>query len=233
MKRASDLIDAAARERVRAAVAAAEASTACELVPVVATASGRYDRAEDVCGLWLACLAAVAVWLAWPHAAAAGDWGTPPAWAGPVVLVAAVAAAFTLGAWLASRVGWVRRPFVPADQAADEVDAAAAKAFFDRRVHHTDGATGVLLFVSLYEHRAAVLADRAVTEALGEGFACEVCAVLTAGLRGEGTGTGDPADALCGAIAEAARRLAPVLPRAADDRDELPDALVLLDEPGR
>ncbi len=234
MKRAADLFDDAARERVRAAVAAAEQTTSCELVPVVATASGRYDRAEDVVGLWLACGAAIAVWLLWPHAVGAGaghragSWDAPSAWVGPTVLVLSTAAAFTLGAWLAGRIGWLRRPFVPADQAADEVNAAARRAFFDRRVHHTAGATGVLLFVSLYERRAVVLADRAVVEALGEGFTCETCAVLTAGLK-----RGAVADALCDAIAEAARRLAPVLPRAADDRDELSDALVLLDEPGQ
>ncbi|NNJ25482.1 hypothetical protein [Alienimonas chondri] len=228
MKRAADLFDAPAKERVRAAVAAAEQTTSCELVPVVATSSGRYDRAEDVVGLWLACGAAVVVWLLWPHAVASGDWDAPAAWVGPAALVAAIAVSFTLGAWLATRIGWLRRPFIPADQAADEVNAAARRAFFDRRVHHTGGATGVLFYVSLYEHRAAVLADRAVVEALGEGFTCEVCAVLTKGLK-----DGAPADALCAAIAEAARRLAPVLPRAEDDRDELSNALVLLEEPGR
>lgn len=233
MKRAADLFDAAARERVRAAVAAAEKSTSCELVPVVATASGRYDRAEDVVGLWLAGAAAVAVWLLWPHAEGPGEWDVPPTWLGALALLAAILVGFTLGAWLAGRFGGLRRPFVPADQAAEEVDAAARRAFFDRRVHHTAGATGVLLYVSLYERRAAVLADRAVVEALGEGFTCEVCATLTAGLRGEGSAGGDPADALCAAIAAAAARLAPVLPRAAEDRDELSDALVLLEEPGR
>ena len=232
MKRAADLFDEPAKKRVKAAVAAAEQTTSCELVPVVATASGRYDRAEDVVGLWCGCAAGVAVWLLWPHAVDAGDWAAPPAWVGPVVLVAATVLAFVLGAWLATKLGALRRPFIPEDQAADEVNAAARRAFFDRRVHHTAGATGVLLFVSLYERRAVVLADRAVVEALGEGFTCEVCAVLTEGLR-SGDTPDAVCDALCAALAEAARRLAPVLPRVADDRDELSDALVLLEEPGR
>ena len=40
------------RRAVAQAVAEAEGKTSAEIVPVVATASGRYDRAEDIVGLW-------------------------------------------------------------------------------------------------------------------------------------------------------------------------------------
>ena len=46
---------------IEAAIGEAEQKTAGEIVPVVATASGRYDRGEDLFGLVALCLVAVLV----------------------------------------------------------------------------------------------------------------------------------------------------------------------------
>ena len=61
MKPASSLFNDQARERVNQAIAQAESKTSAEVVPVVATASGRYDRPEDIVGLWLGIIALQAV----------------------------------------------------------------------------------------------------------------------------------------------------------------------------
>ena len=58
MQQASTLFNEEQQQQVERAVQAAEGLTSCEVVPVVATASGRYDRPEDIVGLWLATLAA-------------------------------------------------------------------------------------------------------------------------------------------------------------------------------
>ena len=65
----------------------------------------------------------------------------------------------------------------------DEVAARARAVFFDGRVHHTAGATGLLVYVSLYERMAAVLADQSVLDRLGQDAVDELCGVLTAGLQ--------------------------------------------------
>ena len=76
MQRAANLFSEEQRKQVEQAVIDAEAKTSAEIVPVVATASGRYDRAEDIIGLWLATIAAVAVWLLFPRKAIeSGSWG--------------------------------------------------------------------------------------------------------------------------------------------------------------
>ena len=49
----------------------------------------------------------------------------------------------------------------------EEVYARAREVFFDRRVHHTGGRSGVLLYVSLYERMAAVIADQSILERIG------------------------------------------------------------------
>ena len=225
MQRASTLFSADQRQRIQETVAQAEANTSCEIVPVVATASGRYDRAEDVLGLWLATIAAILVWTLYPRAAEeTGDWAGMSFDTGLVALVASIVVAFLVGAVLGSQIGWLRRLFTPSDQMKDEVAARARQAFFDRRVHHTSGATGLLIYVSLFEHRAAILADQEVLEKLGQAKLDELCNQLTGALHDR-----HPTEAICAVIESAGQQLGGVLPRAEGAANELPDALVLID----
>src|SRR5688500_5539506 len=168
-RRASTLFSDEHRRRIEQAVADAESRTAAEIVPVVASASGRYDRAEDVVGLWLGLIAMSLTWLWLPRTPAeSGSWGGRPPWLDWLLLVAAMLVSFLAGAVLASNLWPLRRLFTPRRQMHDEVAAAARRAFFDARVHHTAGRTGLLIYVSLYEHVATVLADQILTEKLGQ-----------------------------------------------------------------
>ncbi|MEQ8791901.1 MAG: hypothetical protein RIC55_36930 [Pirellulaceae bacterium] len=225
MKTASQRFSDAQRAQVTRAVVEAEAKTSAELVPVVATASGRYDRAEDVVGLWLTVITAVVLWIFLPGSNEdAGSWGGFPIVWQVVILIVAMAAAFVLGAVLGSRIGWLRRLFTPRREMRDEVNRRAREVFFDSRVHHTAAGSGLLLYVSLFEHQAAVIADRDVLEKLGQDVLDQLCNELIDLLR-----TGHPSEALCATLASAAERLAEVLPRQDDDVNELADALVTLD----
>ena len=87
---ASERFDVRHRERVALAVARAESMTTVEIVPVVATTSGRYDRAEDVCGMCCGVLAMLGGWWILPEIASdASSWASSPAWVRPLVLVRA------------------------------------------------------------------------------------------------------------------------------------------------
>ncbi len=225
MKKASDLINEEQRRQVERAVVEAEAKTSCEIVPIVATSSGRYDRPEDVVGLWLAVLAAVAVWLFFPRQLdESGSWDGAPVYVGLLTMVAAIVIAFIAGASIGSRVGWLRRLFTPRKQMLEEVYARARETFFDKRIHHTSGSTGMLIYVSLFEHIAVVLGDQEIQDKLGQTFLDQLCRQLTEGLR-----QGSSSDAVCSVIAEAGRQLSGPLPRAKGDVNELRDALVLID----
>ena len=224
MQRASKLFSDEQRRRVDQAVAEAEMKTSAELVPVVATSSGRYDRAEDIIGLWCAILSAVVLWISLPRTSGSGSWGEVSlAWQ-LAILVGAMTFSFIVGALIASRISGLRRLFTPRQEMRDDVAARAREIFFDNRVHHTSGATGILFYVSLTEHMAAVIADQQVLEKLGQPALDELCAELTEALR-----RGHPADALCQTIASAGDRLAKEHPRQNDDVNELSDALVTID----
>ena len=221
MQRASKLFTSEQRQHVARAVTAAEAGTSCEIVPVVATASGRYDRPEDIVGVWMGVLAAMAVarWCP-PRPSEPGSWGVDAALWMPLVVLPA----FMIGAAAASRIGWLRRLFTPRAQMRAEVAARARQVFFDQRVYRTRGDTGVLIYVSLFERMAAVLASQAILDKLGTSLVDRLCRQLTDGLR-----QGHPTEALCAVIADAGRQLSAPFPRVANDVNELSDALVVID----
>jgi putative membrane protein len=212
-------------KRVNQAVLEAESATSVEILPVVARSSGRYDRPEDIVGLWFAALAMIAVWMVFPlPRLEAGNWDSPaPVWQLLSLLTAALVG-FVAGASCGARIDWLRRLFTPRRQMREEVYSRAREVFFDKRIHHTGEASGVLLYVSLFEHIAAVIADKGILDKLGQEHIDELCREFTQRLH-EGT----PVDALCDTASSIGRRLAPLLPRAEDDVNELPDALVVID----
>lgn len=210
------------RERVNRAVQEAEAQTSAEILPVVARSSGRYDRAEDIVGLWFAGAAVATVWLLIPTASSEpGNWSTPaPVWQ-LLKMLAAGMIAFVVGATVASRASGLRRLFTPRGQMLEEINTQARVAFFDRRVHHTAGRSGLLLYVSLYEHMAAVIADQGIVDKLGQDRIDQICREFTERLH-----IGTPAEALCETIRSVAQQLAAALPRSESDTNEIADALV-------
>ncbi len=125
MQTASEVINSEQRARVESAVSAAESKTCCEIVPVVATASGRYDRAEDLVGLWCAVLGAVVAFLTFPGRSDHGTWGGIPLWGQVGLLVIVMLACFIVGAVLADRFRSLRRLFTPRAHMQDEVNLRA------------------------------------------------------------------------------------------------------------
>jgi putative membrane protein len=210
---------------VTAAVARAEQATEAEICPVVARASGRYDRAEDIVGLWTALLALSLLWFLWPPKSPEPHvWGevSPTVQLGLYIVVMVLS--FLVGVLAANRVDWLRRLFTPRREMADEVRRRAQAVFFDQRVHHVDSASGVLIYVSLYERQAAILADEHVLTAVGQETIDRWCRDFTTSLHRE------PAiDAMCGVIEQIGTRLSESLPRRTGNVNEVPDALVVLD----
>jgi putative membrane protein len=139
-------------------------------------------------------------------------------------LAVAVVGGFVVGAVTAQRVDWLRRLFTPRAEMREEVFARARAAFYDNRVHHTAGGAGVLLYVSLFERMAAVIADQAVIDACGQQQIDAFCGEFTKRLHESA-----PTDALCATIQSVGDCLAGRLPRAADDVNELADALVVIE----
>jgi putative membrane protein len=224
MRRAADFFGAEERRLIEAAVTRAEEKTTAEIVPVVASASGRYDRAEDIIGLWVGVVLMAKVWWFFPRGEEGAMWDAP--WQGLLLpsLIAAVLVGFVLGAKVASVWHGLRYFFIPGAEMRAEVLSSARRAFYEHGAHHTTAGTGIVVYISLSERLAALVADETVLQKLGQPVLDNLAAYLAKGIR-----EGEAPETMKQVIDTLGEQLADVLPRAADDVNEVSNRLVVLE----
>ena len=88
----------------------------------------------------------------------------------------------------------------------------------ERRTH---GRTGVLLYLSMREHRAEIVADEAIAGKVPDEVWGEAMAALLVQIR-----QGCLAEGMAAAVERVGRVLAEHVPRAENDVNELPDRLI-------
>lgn len=208
------------------AVAAAELHSAGEIVTIV---TPRSDAYHDVALIWsaVAALLALTTLEIAPETVLAlaervlGLWGfewTPRAIIGLALTVAALTSAvmyllmrFTaLGLWLTPR--FVRNA---------RVRARALTCFRVGAESRTSGRTGVLIYVSLDEHHAEIIADAAIASKVAPETWGHAMKAMLDPLR-----AGNTAQGIAAAVAEVGTVLAQHFPRSEDDANELPDRLI-------
>jgi len=224
--RASDLLSDTDRGRVEAAIRAAEAKTSGEIVVVVATRSGRYDRGEDLFGLICAIALVALGWWWWQGSVPrTGDWasGYAPAM-GLATVLGCLIVGFGLGAFFASWFPTLGLLFVPRREMIEEVQRAAAAAFYRFRVRQTAEATGILIYCSLVERTCWVVGDDGIAAKLDLAAWYNVRDAVVDGFRG-----GTPATGLCTGIERAGSLLAQHFPIKPGDRNELANAVRFVD----
>jgi putative membrane protein len=210
----SHLFSPADLERVKAAVQEAEKKTSGEIVPYVVDRSDDYEEADWRCGALLGTLALGAfaalhrftnVWLPLDFA--------------EVVLVCLLA--FLLGMGLARFVPAVKRLFAGSSLLERRVALRAADAFIGEEVFKTRDRTGILLFLSVLEHKVLVIGDQGINAKVDKRDWQDVANTVVGGIT-----SGKPVDGLveaigkCGVLLEKHDvRIKP------DDTDELPDDL--------
>jgi putative membrane protein len=201
-------------ETIRAAVAEAERRTSGEIVPYVVPASDAYPNA-----LWKGTAFGG---LAGPLLAL-GLFHLQDLWATHLDLWITVPAAAGAAA------GFLAAAFVPAVKrwlAGDEMlelrtRQRAEMAFLEEEVFRTRDRTGILLFLSLFEHRVVVLADSGIHALVETGQWDGIATSITTGIR-----AGRPKEALVEAIRTCGELLERHgVARRADDVNELPDEL--------
>jgi putative membrane protein len=210
--RATQLVDPAARQHLEAVVLEAERGTGGEIVVAVASACDEYGSAGWRLGVACAALATLGL-----HA-----FAPPLPWG---VHLAAQALALVLAHALA-RIDTVRRHLLPIPLVERRVAERARRCFLEQGLARTRARTGILLFVALLERRVVVLADEGIDRVLAPGESWqEVVDLAVAGLR-----AGRPVEGLEAAVRRCGRILANHLPPPAPNPDELPNALVVLED---
>jgi len=198
--------DDAAKAKAADEVKAIEARTAAEVVVSVHRTSGQYRHTDYLVGFGLALVTLVAM-LYLPQEF--------PLEFFPVD----VALSFVVGATVTAALPGVRRRLTSRKLLEENVRRAARAAFVELGISRTTGRTGILVFVSTFERRVEVVPDIGVdTAALGKEWE-EALAKLSAAVAAS-----ESPEPFFEAMRLLASPLERVLPRSADDVNELPDA---------
>lgn len=213
---------------VTAAVAAAEAHTSGEIVTVVAAKSNDYD---DVALVWASVIAfiAMSVIALFPefyrglYDRLTGGWGhelTANQWLGTVIAVGVLK---WIGMWLILLWRPLRMALTPRAIKAQRVRARAIDLFKVGTEAKTLGRTGVLLYLSLKEHRADIVADEAIAAKVSAEVWGDAMAALIERVR-----AGQPGEGMAEAVRQMGIVLAEHFPRGSENPNELPDRLIEL-----
>lgn len=207
--RAMGILDEDDKRIVREAIARAERKTVGEIMPVVVERSDPYPGAN-----WLSSLFCVLI-----GSALAAAW-LP--WHSPALVLLAQLAMGGLGFGLSAMLPGFKRLFILRNHAASVAEEQAFQEFYANGLHKTEAATGVLIFVSLLEHRVIVMADEGINAVVDDNFWDTVNDLILQGIS-----KGSLRDGLVAGIDRAGDCLAKFFPWAEGDRNEIPDRLII------
>ena len=218
----------AEHRQVSDAVKAAEGQTAGEIVPVV---TGRSDGYSDVALAWaaIAAFTAIAFLAFFPDFylglvdLATDGWNSEWSPRGIFSLALAVGILKFAGVWLLQLWQPLKFLLIPGPIKSARVRGRAVQIFKAAAERRTHGRTGVLIYLSMDEHRAEIVADEAIAAKVAPEVWGEAMAAMLAEIKQAHVGAG-----MAAAIERVGAVLAEHFPRAEDDRNELPDRLIEL-----
>jgi putative membrane protein len=202
--------------RVDAAIAEAEKNTSGEIIAVVAGRSSIYWHAPYEAGLWgagiaitLATIGSLVAGYGWPH------WH--------IGYYVGISVFGFLAGFFATRIDAIERIFADEAIMRAECEERAKSLFAEHGLFGTAGRTGVLLYVSLFEHNVIVLGDGGISAKMPPGTYSQVVDAVVKSIQ-----DGKLAQGLIDGVRMLGAQLATHFPRAAEDVNELPDKLYVL-----
>ena len=192
---------------IRAAVSKAEARTSGEIVPLLVAQSDDYREAAAQAAAVIAAALALALALIIQDTSV---WFFLPA--AFVLYFPALAAV--------RRLPLLKLAFTPAARVSEVVRQQAMRVFYEKGLHRTRDANGILIFISLLERKVWILGDRGINAVIPPERWVELASALGSGIR-----RGQLTEALVGVIAEMGDVLRQHFPSRPDDVNELPDLL--------
>lgn len=122
---------------------------------------------------------------------------------------------------LVATIPRLKRFFLNADQVEEEGEEAAITCFYQEGLYRTSAENGILIFISVFEHKVWVLADRGINEKIAPRQWLEIVEALSSGIK-----AGRRCESLCQAVQQIGELLAHHFPIGADDRNELHDLII-------
>jgi putative membrane protein len=208
MKPANEFFSKEEQQKIEAAVKKAETTTSGEIVPMVVNSSYEYPRADLIGGGTLAL--AIGLIFSWAVGGESIWWFLP-----------AFIVGFFVFQQLIRNLPGLKRKLINPQEFDIEVREKALVSFVEHGLHETRDKTGILILISLFEHRVQVLADSGINAKVPEHTWEEIVAIIIDGLK-----TGNTCAATCQAVERCGELLQEHFPRKHDDTDELPNLII-------
>jgi len=196
------------QRQVADAITRVERETDAELVTVLAGSSDDYSYIPV---LWAAVAALIVP----------GALNYIPGWLGPQGLLLAQWGTFIVLA-LIFRLPAIGYRLVPRSVRHWRASNMARRQFLEQNLHHTENATGMLIFVSEAEHYVEILVDEGIASRIGNDTWCESVEAFTRRVR-----QGQTLEGFLACIDSCGEHLKKQVP-ATHARNELPNHLVIL-----
>ncbi len=141
-------------QKIEDTISRVEESTSGEIVPVIVKKSSRVGHIPMTLTLMLTLAVVIAElpysdWL----------WVSPWIWLWPVLIVILFAVSHFL-----AKIPWVQKVMIPERDEVEQVHQRAQLEFYSNKIHRTEEGTGVLIFVSVMEKKAIILADEGIAK---------------------------------------------------------------------
>lgn len=204
-------------ERIHQAVTDAERHTRGEIVPMVINRSALYRETRYRAGIGVAFFILALLltmelgWMPWGWHALNAGW-----------MLLTVVAAYCTGYWLGTQPAVIRL-LTSRERMDYKVNLRAHQAFLEHGLHRTELGTGVLILISLLEHRIEILTDGPILDRVPRETWNNMVALIQDGFQ-----KGNPVESLCQAIALCGEVLGEYFPagHAGPNPNELPNTLI-------
>lgn len=196
------------KERLKAKTQEVESRTIGEIVVMVVDRSDHYLEAEILGGVLLGSLLSLILTLLFFHSSV---WSYVP-----------LSFLFFFPCrWLFKRMELLKKLFVGIGRKEEAVRLRAERVFFEKGLYRTKKNTGVLFFLSLFERKIWVLADKGIYEKMDQETLNRFANEVSRGIR-----DGRACEALSQAIQGIGVLLSRHFPITSEDTDELPDEVM-------
>ncbi|MGI8612115.1 MAG: TPM domain-containing protein [Sphingomicrobium sp.] len=214
--------------KVSSAIAAAESGSDGEIVAVATDLSDPY---HDVALHWavLALIATLAIFAAAPSVLQNwfemifGGWRSEPTLGELLTLLLVLAVLKFTAVLLALKYMPLRLALTPGATKQRRVRRRAIAIFKAGAERRTIGRTGILIYLSMGEHRAEIIGDEAITKVTAPETWGEAMAALLVEVK-----AGRAADGIVAAVERVGDVLKEHFPRSSADTNEIPDKLIEL-----
>lgn len=202
------------KQKIMAAVQDAEKGTSGEIVPMIVSASYHYPMANVIGAATFAFPISLVL------TPLVGGWlwvGTQNMW----LFLGFLGLMFVVFHEVVRRTYRLKHWFISQREIDEEVEEAAVTGFFREGLYRTRDETGVLIFISVFEHKVWILADRGINEKVREDQWDDMVNIIVAGIKQK-----RQTQSICEAIAKIGDLLKKHFPIKPDDTNELKNLIV-------